>query len=58
MTDEELGVLVDEMYEHFGTLPSLEHEPKRFKMAVKMFKYYKEQASEKVQTLHDFTDGS
>ena len=41
MTDEEILKFVDEMEEHFGTLPSPEHEPKRFAWYVKMFKYYK-----------------
>jgi hypothetical protein len=38
---DDIEKMLDEMYEHFGTLPSPEHEPKRFKHYVKLFKYYR-----------------
>ena len=40
MTKEELDKMLDDMYAHYGELPSPEHEPKRFAYYVKMFKYY------------------
>lgn len=43
MTRKELNKTLDEMYEMFGTLPSPEHEPKRFKFYVKMYNYRKSQ---------------
>jgi hypothetical protein len=43
MTEQELEILLDEMYAYFGELPSPEHEPKRFRYYVKLYKYYKSQ---------------
>lgn len=58
MTDEELEQTLDEMLEHFGSLPSPVHEPKRFAMAVKMFKYYRKQKDESLPTVHDLTNNN
>ena len=58
MTEQELEEELDKMYAHFESLPSPEHEPLRFKAAVKAFRYYMREKDETVQTLHDFTDGS
>lgn len=41
MKEQELENALDEMFEMFGTLPSPEHEPKRFKYYVKMYNYRK-----------------
>jgi hypothetical protein len=43
MTEQELENVLDEMYARFGELPSPEHEPKRFKYYVKLYKFYKNQ---------------
>lgn len=42
MTEEELVLVISEMEEMFGTLPSPEHEPIRFAHCVKLYRYYKE----------------
>lgn len=39
MTDEDLDIILDKMYEQFGTLPNPEHEPKQFAYFVKLFKH-------------------
>lgn len=40
MSETNIEELLDKMFDHFGTLPSPEHEPKRFAWYVKVFKYY------------------
>jgi hypothetical protein len=40
MTDEDVLKKYNEMLEHFGTLPSPEHEPIQFAHYVKVFDYY------------------
>jgi hypothetical protein len=39
MTEEEVESMYAEMEKHFGVLPSVDHEPKRFAYYVKLFKY-------------------
>ena len=41
MTEEEILKFIEEMQEHFGTIPNPEHHPKQFANLVKIFKYYK-----------------
>ena len=43
MTPEDIENMYLRMLDHFGTLPSVEHEPKRFAYYVKIFKYYERQ---------------
>jgi hypothetical protein len=41
MEYEDLEKIADEMEAWFGNLPSPEHEPKRFKYYIKLYKYLK-----------------
>jgi hypothetical protein len=45
MTDEELNLIIDEMYERFESLPNPFQEPIRFAYYVKLYRYFKERES-------------
>lgn len=46
MTDEEAIRIYNDMLKMFGTIPSPEHEPLRFKYYYKLYKYYSVTTSE------------
>ena len=50
MTNEELDILLDKMYNSFNKLPNPEREPRQFKYFVKLFKHIEGLHNEKSET--------